>query len=63
MYNDLKEFQKSLQDEQSPFAQILCQLLTTAEQAALIARTKILLQQRTFPAPQNHRRNYPWPPI
>jgi hypothetical protein len=52
-----------LQDERSPVAQLLCQLLTPPERTAMLARTKSLLQQRTFPAPQIHRRNYPWPPI
>ena len=63
MLNNLKELQSCLLDEGSPFAQILCQLLTPAERAAMLARTKTLLQARTFPSPQGHRRNYPWPPI
>jgi hypothetical protein len=61
--DDLKQLHQSLLDERSPLAQILCQLLTTAERAAVISRTKSLLQARTFPSPQVHRRNYPWPPI
>lgn len=63
LYNDLKTLQACLLDETSSLAQILCQLLTTEERTAMISRTNILLHQRTFPAPQYHRRNYPWPPI
>ena len=63
LYDDLTRLHATLQDENSPMAEILCQLLTVAERAALLARIKSLLQQRTFPAPQIHRRNYPWPPI
>lgn len=61
--DDLKALHQDLLDERSSLAEILCQLLTTAEYAAMIARTKDLLQARTFPSPQVHRRNYPWPPI
>lgn len=63
MYDDLKELYATLLDEKSQLFKTLCQLLTPTECAALIARTKILLNQKTFPAPQGHRRNYPWPPI
>jgi uncharacterized repeat protein (TIGR03843 family) len=63
LYDDLKRLHTSLLDEQNSLTKILCQLLSNAERAALIARTKNLLQQRTFPSPQYHRRNYPWPPI
>jgi len=63
IYNDLKGFQACLLDEHSPVCQILCQLLTSAERAAMLARTKLLIQHRAFPGPQTHRRNYPWPPI
>lgn len=63
LVEDLKELQSDLQNERSTLLPILCQLLTPAERTALLARTQILLQQRTFPAPQVHRRNYPWPPI
>ncbi len=63
LYSDLNQLHSLLLNERSPLAQILCQLLTPAERAALASRTQILLQQRTFPSPPNHRRNYPWPPI
>jgi uncharacterized repeat protein (TIGR03843 family) len=63
LYDDLKKLHACLLDENGSLAQALCQLLTSAERAALVARTKTLLQQRTFPAPPVHRRNYPWPPI
>lgn len=63
MILDLKTLHACLLDESSSLSQILCQLLTAAERAAMLARTKTLLHQRTFPAPQYHRRNYPWPPI
>jgi uncharacterized repeat protein (TIGR03843 family) len=63
MINDLQGLHDCLIDERTPLCQILCQLLTSAERSAMLARTKILLQKRTFPSPQMHRRNYPWPPI
>jgi hypothetical protein len=63
MFADLKTLHACLLDENNSLCQILCHLLTSAERAAMLARIKILLQQRTFPAPQVHRRNYPWPPI
>lgn len=63
MIDDLKKLQTCLLDETSPLSQTLCQLLTSAERTALLARIKTLLQQRIFPAPPYHRRNYPWPPI
>lgn len=63
LYDDLKRFHACLADDSTPLAQRLCQLLTSAECAALMARTKLLIQQKTFPAPLVHRRNYPWPPI
>lgn len=59
----LEEFHKQLCDESSQLVQTLRQLLTPAERAALLTRTQSLLKARTFPAPQFHRRNYPWPPI
>jgi len=63
IYSDIKALQASLLDEHSPFSQILCQLLTSAERTAMLARIKLLIQHRAFPGPQTHRRNYPWPPI
>jgi uncharacterized repeat protein (TIGR03843 family) len=63
VYNDIKALQASLVEEHSPLSQVLCQLLTSAERAAMLARAKLLLQHRAFPGPQTHRRNYPWPPI
>ncbi len=63
LLNDLKTFYAMLKDESSQLAQALCQLLTSAERAAMMARTQILLRKQTFTAPETHRRNYPWPPI
>jgi uncharacterized repeat protein (TIGR03843 family) len=63
LYSALKQLHAALLNERSQLAQILCQLLTPAERAAVVARTQSLLQQRTFPSPPIHRRNYPWPPI
>ena len=63
LLNDLEELHACLLDEASSLSQILCQLLTSAEYTTMISRMKVLLRQRTFPAPQIHRRNYPWPPI
>jgi uncharacterized repeat protein (TIGR03843 family) len=63
LLEQLKEFCALLNDESSQLAQALCLLLSPAERAAMISRTQSLLRKQTFPAPEYHRRNYPWPPI
>jgi uncharacterized repeat protein (TIGR03843 family) len=63
LLNDLKKLSSLLSDKKSELAQTICQLLTPAERAAMLSRIQTLLRKQTFPAPQAHRRNYPWPPI
>jgi uncharacterized repeat protein (TIGR03843 family) len=63
LLEQLKEFCALLNDESSQLAQALCLLLSPAERAAMISRTQSLLRKQTFPVPEYHRRNYPWPPI
>ncbi len=63
LLDDLKKLSSLLSDKKSELAQTICQLLTPAERAAMLSRIQTLLRKQTFPAPQAHRRNYPWPPI
>jgi uncharacterized repeat protein (TIGR03843 family) len=60
---NISDFAANLIDSTSQLSQSLCALLNEEERAALLARTKILLQTRIYPSPLGHRRNYPWPPI
>jgi hypothetical protein len=46
-----------------PVAEELCTLLSSPERRALLLRVQGLLESGRFPAPQPHRRNYPWPPV
>jgi hypothetical protein len=52
-----------LTDPECPVAQQLCHLLSEEERKALLARLKQLIRNASYPAPQSHRRNYPWPPV
>lgn len=45
------------------FARKLAQLLSLAEQSAMIERTAQLLDKPIYPEPLSDRRNYPWPPV
>lgn len=60
---DLEELLTALTDQRSALAVMLCQLLNSAEFAALTDRTRSLVRTQKFPAPAAHRRNYPWPPV
>lgn len=59
----LQQLCAQLADPQQPLRRQLCTLLSDAETAALLARVQRLIRTRTYPAPQPHRRNYPWPPV
>jgi hypothetical protein len=47
----------------TPLADVLCTLLSSAEQRSLLLRVQALIEAGRFPAPNPHRRNYPWPPV
>jgi uncharacterized repeat protein (TIGR03843 family) len=61
--DDLTKLLTDLTDDDSELARALCALLSPGERDALCRRVERLLQTRVYPAPQVHRRNYPWPPI
>jgi uncharacterized repeat protein (TIGR03843 family) len=52
-----------LTDPTHAMSQHLCTLLSTDECKALVRRINQLLRREVYPAPQPHRRNYPWPPV
>ncbi len=63
LIDDLHRLYAGVTLEQSHVADELCTLLSGPERAALIDRLQTLLRTQTYPSPQFHRRNYPWPPI
>ena len=63
LLDDLHRFYTGVTQAESGIAEELCLLLSGPERQALIARLQILLRTQTYPSPQFHRRNYPWPPI
>jgi uncharacterized repeat protein (TIGR03843 family) len=63
LIQDLEKLAAELADEKSELARSFCRLLNPGERAAMYSRISRLLETRTYPAPQVHRRNYPWPPI
>lgn len=50
-------------DEGETFRSALCDLLSADEQKALATRVRRLIRGGIYPAPDVHRRNYPWPPV
>ena len=60
---DLGSFAASLTQATSPLLQTLDRLLSPPERHALHQRVEQLEQDRHYPAPPAHQRNYPWPPI
>lgn len=52
-----------LADPTHMMSQQLCTLLNPDECKALLRRMNQLLRRQVYPAPQPHRRNYPWPPV
>ncbi len=63
LLEDLANLYRQLADQQSELSKVLCHLLNEAERSVLSDRVKILLRTKSFPAPLEYRRNYPWPPI
>jgi uncharacterized repeat protein (TIGR03843 family) len=63
LLEDLRRLYANIVHADSVFATELCALLSGQERAALLARLQTLLHTRTYPGPQVHRRNYPWPPV
>jgi uncharacterized repeat protein (TIGR03843 family) len=59
----LVSLRRQLSDAKCNLAGQLCSLLSNAERAALISRIDQLLRKQQYPAPNSHRRNYPWPPV
>ncbi len=60
---DIAALQQTLCDPQHELTRELSTLLSPAEMAALVARLAFLTRTQHYPAPQSHRRNYPWPPV
>lgn len=60
---DLKRLRQQLTDPERPVAQQLCRLLSEEERKAMLSRLQQLIRNAAYPAPQSHRRNYPWPPV
>lgn len=63
LLEDMTTLGQQLTDDEEPLAQQLCQLLSTEERKALLTRLRQLIRKAVYPAPQPHRRNYPWPPV
>ncbi len=63
LLNDLQRFRAELHDENGATWRSLCRLLTRDERAAMLDRVEDLVYGKRYPAPNPHRRNYPWPPI
>ncbi len=63
LLDDLRRLYRGVTHADSAVAADLCALLSGPERNALLARLQTLLHTRTYPAPQIHRRNYPWPPV
>ena len=63
LLKDLVSLRKKLKNRESTLMLMLCQLLSQGERSALLTRLDYLIRQQTYPAPQPHRRNYPWPPV
>ncbi len=63
LLDDLQRFRAELRDEEGATWRSLCRLLTRDERAAMLDRVEDLVYGKRYPAPNPHRRNYPWPPI
>ncbi len=60
---NIRTFHCQLTDPAHAVAQRLCTLLSADECTAMISRINQLLRKESYPIPQPHRRNYPWPPV
>jgi len=63
LLKDLVSLRKKLKNRESTLTLTLCQLLSEGERSALLTRLDYLIRRQTYPEPQAHRRNYPWPPV
>jgi uncharacterized repeat protein (TIGR03843 family) len=63
LVEDMKALQRQLTTLGHVVAQQLCRFLSNDERNALLARLQQLIRKQCYPAPQPHRRNYPWPPV
>lgn len=63
LIEDMKSLRQQLIDPDCAVAQQLCHLLSADERKAMASRMQQLLRKQSYPAPQPHRRNYPWPPV
>ncbi|MCB0064372.1 MAG: hypothetical protein KDE19_19745, partial [Caldilineaceae bacterium] len=63
LLQDLSKLQCDLKQHEEALSQKLYELLNIDEYDALLARVELLLRRRSYPVPQPHRRNYPWPPV
>lgn len=63
LLDDIKAFRQLITEPDEPVAQQLCLLLADDERKALLTRLQQLIRKQCYPAPQPHRRNYPWPPV
>lgn len=59
----IRQLQCDLDRQDGELSQQLYELLNVDEYEALQARVGQLLRRKCYPAPQPHRRNYPWPPV
>ena len=62
MRNDLKRFQRRLENPNDQMLQQLCELLNEREIEALHRRLQTLCEETVFPQP-GPGRHYPWPPV
>jgi len=63
LLQDLSKLQCDLKQHEETLSQKLYELLNIDEYDALLARVELLLRRQSYPVPQPHRRNYPWPPV
>jgi len=63
LIEDMQSLRQQLRDPDCAVAQQLCRLLREDERKAMASRMQQLLRKQCYPAPQPHRRNYPWPPV
>lgn len=63
LIEDVKNLRQQISDPDCAVAQQLCHLLSIDERKAMASRMQQLLRKQSYPAPQPHRRNYPWPPV
>lgn len=63
LLQDLKRLHDEIARRDGEVMGQLCSLLHEQEVAALLRRLQVLIRMQSYPTPQPHRRNYPWPPV